>query len=132
MKQLGKIQTLAALNSAEDMVDHAEEQRKNREAESAWMRKHVWDWQGDGESDDMRQTVLGDINNITQPAASAATKSAAWLMPLLLGMSIPGAAGLGALAMSQFMASKPTENPSGYSDETIEIGLGRIEDYLRD
>ena len=132
-----KIQNLMRLTEAENWDAMHEEQQKNREAESAWTRKNLWGAEEvANESEDMRQTILGDVNH-PAPIVVAPSNSgglAQTLLPVLLGASLMGvpAAGIaGAALMSSFNQPAVTQ-PAEQTDETVSIGLGKIEDYLKE
>lgn len=101
----------------------------NRKAESAWTRKALWN-SDESETEEMgnQQTILGDVTNPTPIVVTSSQSSALGpLLAALLGAAIPGA-GLAGYLLSQSPA--PVVQPSN-PDETVEIGLGRIEDYLQ-
>lgn len=121
----------------QDLEDASEERRKNREAESAFARRQ---WGSDpaagSESDtddDMRQTILGDVNHpapimVPQPKSSIGPA----LLAGLLAAGIPTAGLLGYLLARQSAAPSAEIDEAAFDDESVSIGLGRIEDYLRD
>lgn len=132
-----KIQSLMQLTEAENWEAMHAEQQKNREAESAWTRKNLWGAEeAANESEEMRQTILGDVNH-PAPIVVAPSNSgglAQTLLPVLLGASLMGvpAAGIaGAALMSSFNQPAVTQ-PAEQTDETVSIGLGKIEDYLKE
>lgn len=130
----GKIQQLGALTAIQDLRAKAAENHRNSEAESAHVRKTVWgeDVNKSTESDEMGHTILGDVTHpapivITQPAQPQSN-----LLPIALaalaGLGIPTAMAGGAAAM--YLLNKPAATqPQPYQDETVSIGLGRIDDY---
>jgi len=99
----------------------------NRKAESAWTRKALWN-SDESETDEMgnQQTILGDVTNPTPIVVTGNNSSLGPLLAALLGAAIPGA-GLAGYLLSQTPDVVQPSNP----DETVEIGLGRIEDYLQ-
>ena len=113
----------------------AEEQRKNQEAESSKVRKQLWDWEEPVQNDEeMRTTILGDV---THPAPiimqSPAPTPQSQLAPLLAGFGIAAASGLGGYFLAGKDAATQVQPPAPiqYNDETVSVGLGRIEDYLQ-
>jgi len=101
---------------------------RNRQAESAWTRKALWN-SDKSETDEMgnQQTILGDVTNPTPIVVTGSQSSALGpLLAALLGAAIPGA-GLAGYLLNQ--SPEPVVQAANL-DETVEIGLGRIEDYL--
>ena len=126
---------LVRLRSIEDMEHQWESQQKNREAEESHVRKTVWQSnEGDAvEDDEMRQTVLGDINH-PSPIIMQPQQTQSQIASLLTGFAIAAASGLGGYYLAN-KGSTPTETtdpqPIEFDDETVSVGLGRIEDYLQ-
>jgi len=134
----GRIQTLGALTAVQDLRAKAAENQRNSEAESAHVRRSVWgeDVAKSTESDDMGHTILGDVNHpapivITQPAQPQSN-----LLPLALAalaaFGIPTALIGGAAAAYMLTKQPATQTQPTYQDETVSIGLGRIDDYQGD
>jgi hypothetical protein len=132
----GRIQTLGALTAVQDLRAKAAENQRNSEAESAHVRRSVWgeDVAKSTESDDMGQTILGDVNH-PAPIVIAQPQQQSNLLPIALaalaGLGIPTAMAGGAAAM--YLLNKPAatqQQPPTYQDETVSIGLGRIDDYM--
>lgn len=111
---------------------HERETRLNREAESAHVRKTMWDG-NNGPDDDMGdQTILGDVTNpapiVIQGGSNGGGNS---LLTLALGAILGG----GGIVLGQMLTKpigvetpaivKPTDN-----DTTTTIGLGKLEDYF--
>jgi hypothetical protein len=131
LKGRGKIQQLAELTAVEHMQATAEEQRKNQEAESAWVRKNLWGSDETGKDDDeMRQTVLGDVNHpapiiMQQPAPAAAS-------PWPLALALAAAGGIaGYMLNDKTPATAPEAAAVEFDDQSVSIGLGRIQDYIK-
>lgn len=104
------------------------EQQRNREAESAAVRRAAW---GESENqsvddDDMGHTILGDIYG----GAPQQPQQPSQLASMLAGFAIAAASGLG----GYYLASRgdAPEPAAEYTDETVDVGLGRIEDYIRE
>ena len=119
----------------EAMQAAAEERQKNQEAESRAVRSQLWGSDETVSDDEMRQTILGDIHNpapIIMPQQQQSTVG-----PLLTGAAI-GAMLLGvpAAGVAGYLLSKDNEPnvvvSPGFDDSTVSIGLGRIEDYMKD
>lgn len=137
LKSRNKIQTLAELTGVQHLKKMADELAKNSEAEAAHVRKSVWGSSEQQSEDDMSTTILGDV---THPPAVVVQQPQSNLWPIVaagLAAMLPvaglGAAGLGAAAM-HFMTrpQAPVQQPGqpgDYQDESVRIGLGRLEDY---
>lgn len=126
----GKIQQLAELTSVEHMQATAEEQRKNQESESAWVRKNLWGSDGTVKDDDeMRQTILGDVNHPAPIIMQQPASPSPW--PLILASMIPtaAAAGLAGYALNKQPVA-PEQRQVEFDDESVSVGLGRIQDYI--
>ena len=135
LMRMGKIRQWAGVVAMQDLEKAATEQQKNREAESSWVRRNLWGSQENTSqsqsSDDMQTTVLGDVTNPAPVVIAPQGKSGiGTLAAVLLGASIPAAAGGGALAA--YMATRAPTQPTQFEDASTSIGLGKIEDYLRD
>jgi len=132
----GKIQQLAELTAVESMQATAEEQRKNQEAESSKVRKQLWDWDESVKDDDeMRQTILGDTNTTYPAPIIMQSPPQQEKQSLLPAVAMAAVAGLGGYLLANHDDSPtptpPPVAPVNYTDETISVGLGRIEDYLK-
>jgi len=116
------------------------EQQRNREAESAHVRRTVWGESGaatteaDTGEEDMANTILGDVTHpapiiMPPPQQSSPVATAALMM---LGLAAGGAAGgaAGYLLAGKQPEPAETAEPVSLEDGTVSIGLGRIEDYL--
>jgi hypothetical protein len=112
------------------MAAIARDNQRNIEAESAAVRRKLWGEESKAaESDDMGNTILGDITN---PAPIVINQPQSNLLPIALaalaGLGIPTAMAGGAAAM--YLLNKPAATQQTYQDETVSIGLGRIDDYM--
>ena len=115
--------------------DHHEEQKANQQAESAFVRKELWNDES-ASSEDMAQqghTILGDYH---PPQVIVAGQSSGTLTKVLAGaaiaaglMGIP-AAGIIGYGVSQWAAEKTDPKPVATEDTSLDIGLGRFEDLL--
>ena len=104
----------------------------NQEAENQYVRRKVWDSDlkaGDGEDCDMGDTILGDVTHPTVIKESGLKSLAALALG---GLLTGGALTAGAVAM-HLLTKAPdvveTITP-GADSETLNIGLGKLEDYL--
>lgn len=129
-----KIQQLAELTAVQDMAAVAAENQRNREAESAYVRKNLWGDQSKAEADDMGTTILGDVTHPTpivinqQPQGSSA-------LPIIAGMLASGLLGGGVAGTAAYMLLKqpaPVQQQQTFEDETLTIGLGRIENFKQE
>lgn len=127
-KGRAKIQQLGELTAVQHMAAIARDNQRNIEAESAAVRRKLWGDESKAETEDMGTTILGDVTHpapivINQPAQSSS------MLPMIAGMLISGLLGGGiAGAAAYAIAKRPTTQPT-YQDETVSIGLGRIDDY---
>ena len=99
----------------------------NQEAENQAVRKQQWGVDSPDVlkgGDDMGDTILGDVTHPTQVIADKGSKLAPLLLAAALGAGVP-AAGVAGYLWSQ--AQKPD---LAQSDESVDLGLGKIEDYL--
>lgn len=142
--RMGRINLWSGIAGMRHMEAEQDSHRKNREAEEQYVRKTAWGYDepnneaDSSEADKMGNTILGDVQQtppvIVTQAAPPAQPAAHWLLPLVLGAMVPGGVGAGALAT--YLATRPqqpqTPTATEYVDESTSIGLGRIEDYLRD
>lgn len=131
-----KLETLTGLLGYRALMNHQAESEKNQQAENQHVRKSVWGYEGkktENESDDdeMGHTILGDVNHpapiiMPQPQQSQ-------LAPMLAGMGIAAASGLAGYYLSNKDDTPPVQPPPPieFQDETISVGLGRIEEYLK-
>jgi 2-methylcitrate dehydratase PrpD len=114
-----------------------EEQQKNRQAESAAVRKKAWGV-GSGEimasDDEMRQTILGDVTHPT-PVVIAPQQQTNTLQTAVLAAALTAAAGMGGYMLAGKGETKPTPSTEqqsvSFDDSSVIIGLGKIEDYLQ-
>lgn len=136
----GKIQNLFALAEAENWQAMHEEQRKNQAAESAAVRKAAFgsdEQDAASEGEEMRQTILGDVTNPTPivVAPGGGDSFGKTLLPLALGaslMGVPAAGVIGAFLANRQGQPQQTEVVQQPPQESMSIGLGKIEDLLRD
>lgn len=112
-------------------------QEANQEAENKAVRKAAWGDDGSsGEGDDkMEQIIFGDFNNPSPatPDPPVPTNSTLKTLGLLTIGGLLGGGGLAAGAAATYFLNKPSdvvETLPAAAQERVEIGLGRIEDYL--
>ena len=129
MDQVSRIMNWARLVTVEAMESEQADQARNRRAESAHVRKVAWgDESGltDGE-DDVKTTILGDVQQqppIVVSSGSNGSSLAPLVLAALMGTAIP------TIAAGAYWLAKQEPADVSFSDETVRIGLGRIEDYI--
>ena len=121
----------------EDLQARAEESQRNSEAESAAVRRSLWgeDVAKQSAEDEMRTTILGDVTH-PAPVVISPPQQPNNMLPLAmlaLAAAIPatGAAGV----IGYLLASKPEATApisQDFEDGSVQIGLGRIEDYIKE
>ena len=119
----GKISTLEMLASVKNIAATMRENRRNSEAEAAHVRKSVWG-EDKTEDDEMEITVLGDYN----PTPPQPPPQKSNLLPMALALALGASPGLAALGY--VLANRGDDKE--FTDQTVTIGLGKIEDYLQD
>lgn len=115
------------------LENEQDSQRKNRDAEESHVRRNVWGVTDETtEADDMGNTILGDVTNPT-PVVVAGSTGGSGLASILagtaLGVLIP-VAGVGGYLLSQLQSPEPVPATDPGDDNTIDLGLGRVSDYL--
>ena len=93
------------------------------------MRKNVWGSDAKAGEDDMGTTILGDI---THPAPIIMPPTPQSNIGTILGIiGTIAAAGMGGYMFANSGTQPPAveQQPPTFDDSTIQIGLGRLEDY---
>ena len=129
----GKLELLTGLLGYQALQNHQRMNEANQEAENQATRKRVWgndDGSALKDGGDMGNTILGDVT--PAPVVVAGQKNhglGTLLAAAALGSGVP-LAGVGGYLLSQAQ----TEPPPIVApvDESIDLGLGRIEEYLMD
>lgn len=126
----GRLGQLATLMGLDWMNRYQERHGRNEEAENVWYRKQMGVESGDVEQeDDMRNVQLGDNYHpapvVVQPPNSNSLATA--LMAAILG----GGLGVGGYMLGSRGGSNDPDKPE-FETESVTMGLGRIEDYLKD
>lgn len=129
----GRLKQWATLTGLNWLNQSQQRQAANEEAENRWWRKTVSgdDMKADA-ADDMGTTILGDI---THPAPIIMPQQQPQQNPLvsmLLGAAMTaGGGGIGYYLANQNKTPEQQQSPPAeFVDETISVGLGKIEDYL--
>jgi predicted phage tail protein len=117
------------------MQDHQSETHKNMQAENQRIRKHVWGYNEPQASDEMNQTILGDVTHPTPIVIQGQQSS--WVGKVLAGAALGAAlfgipaAGVAGYFASRMLAPKTATEPVAtdpIETETIDLGLLRFED----
>ena len=135
LEKFAKLELWAGAIANRAIQNHERRQSKNIAAEDAAARQAAGWPEPETEGEDVGDTILGDVV-IQQPAASPAqpqlqTKGgglAKLAVATLLGAAVPGAGIAGYLLNS---AGEAIQAPATDTDTTTQIGLGKIEDYLK-
>lgn len=127
-KNKAKLSNLAGLTAVQSIQANQREQQANQEAESQWVRKNLWGSDAKAGEDDMGTTILGDITHpapiIMPPQSNIGT-----IIGLIATMAAAGMGGY-MYANSNTPEAPPAEQqPATFDDSTIQLGLGRLEDY---
>lgn len=128
----GRLKQWITLESFNWLRDSQKRQAANEEAENRWWRKTV---SGDemkvDADDDMGNVMLGDIHNpapiIMQPPQPQPQNP---LVAMLMGAAFTAAGGAAGYYFSDKQPT-PVQPEVQFDDETISVGLGKIEDYLK-
>jgi hypothetical protein len=134
LKGRGKIQQLAELTAVQQMQAIAKDNLKNMEAESAEVRRSLWGGgkNNEEETDDMATTILGDVTHPTPIVINQPPQQSNPFLPIaaagLLGLL---GAGTGAAATAYLLSQKAQPVAPEFDDETLTIGLGRIENFTK-
>jgi hypothetical protein len=133
-----KLETLTGLLGINALQQHQSESHKNQQAENQHVRKSVWGSEvaSQSDDDDMRNIVLGDVNHPT-PVVIAPQQQSNGLLPLAIAAALlaPPVMGVAGLAAGYYMLQKPEATApiaQEFEDGSIKIGLGRIEDYIKE
>ena len=125
-----KISNLAGLTAVQSLQANQREQQANQEAESQWVRKNVWGSDEKAGDDDMGTTILGDI---THPAPIIMPPTPQSSIGTIIGLiGTIAAAGMGGYMFATSGTQPPAveqQPPPSFDDSTLQLGLGRLEDY---
>lgn len=134
----GRLDLFTGLIGARSLEATAQEQAKNQEAESKWARDKVWgsDNAQQPENEAMGDTILGDVTHPTPIVINGNNGGGSLgktLATLAAGTLLGGTGVGGGIALAyQLLKDDPEPAPvvEPNDDETVSIGLGKIEDYL--
>lgn len=130
--KMGRLNLWSGILGHEKLENEVESHRKNREAEESHVRKTVWGYEdgSDREGEEMRQTVLGDLNNYQSPSPPPPQKQSS--LPTIAALAATLAVG-GVLGyvLNNDKPAAPKQEPPAFDDSSVSIGLGRIEDYMK-
>ena len=127
-----KLESLTGLLGIRALQNHQSETQKNMQAENQRIRKELWGYDEPPSSDEMNQTILGDVNH-PAPIVIAGQQSGSGVGKVLAGLAIGAlipAAGVGGYLASQMLTPK-TQPPAAQQPvetETVDLGLLRLED----
>ncbi len=112
------------------------ELQRNSEAESAYARKHVWGDSSKASSEkagnEVNDTILGDYQvNYPAPIIVQPPQKNP-LLPLVLTAIAALAGGGIAGYLASGKRALPEREEVEFDDSTVELGLGRIEDYMKE
>ena len=135
-KKMAGLTTLARQAAVQSLMDHEAESQRNQRAEGAFVRRTLWgakEDEQDGEQDEMRQTIVGDVTNptpvIIQPPQQSNTLGT--IAAIVAAMATGGI--LGPTVLSALKPTAPTaqpmQQPQGFTDSTVSVGLGKLENY---
>jgi len=127
LHQQGKLRILNRLLGYRSLDSHRKRTDANLAAEDAAVRKAMYgDTGAAAASDDMGDTILGDVTTTHHHQAPAASGIGKALMGAVIAAGLIGipAAGLIGYGVSQLR----DRLPAATDDNTLDIGLGRIED----
>ena len=139
LNRKGKLELWSGVLANQMIQDHQTEQRKNQEAEGAFVRRQIWGESAQDKSeDDMHtQTILGDVNHPAPIVIAGQQSSGSGLAKVLVGLAIGTlipTAGIGGFAISKLLerptprSETPVDRPKEFNDESLDIGLMRFED----
>jgi hypothetical protein len=128
---MGRINLLTGVIGSERLKRESDQHFRNREAEEAYVRRTVWgsnEEDGVSEDESMRDTVLGDVIHPTPIVYPP--KQTSPLLPLILGLLL--GAGIPLAVLTGYWLARDPANPTSpeFDDSTVNVGLGRIEDYF--
>lgn len=117
-------------------MDHEAESQKNQQAEGAYVRRTLWgarEDEGGEEAGEMRQTIVGDVTNPTPVVIQAPQQSntLGTIAAIVAAMATGGILGPTVLTALKPAApqAQPMQEPQSYTDSTVNIGLGKLENY---
>lgn len=128
----GRLNLWAGAITNQSLQGHAKRQAKNQEAEDSFVRRQAWvGEQGATAVEDMGHTILGDVTNPTPIVINSQPQSNG-LGKVLVGAALAaGLMGIPAAGLVGFGISKLMDKPASETDDnTLDIGLGRVEDLL--
>ena len=135
-KKMAGLTTLARQAAVESLMDHEAESQKNQQAEGAFVRRTLWGAKEDEVSEEpgeMRQTIVGDVTNPTPVVIQAPQQSntLGTIAAIVAAMATGGILGPTVLTALKPAApqAQPMQEPQSYTDSTVNIGLGKLENY---
>lgn len=142
-----KLETLTGLLGIRSLTHHQHETEKNVRAENRAVRRQLWqdNEKDEPEESDMGNTILGDVTHPTPVIIAGGQQQSSGLAKTLAGLAIGAlipTAGVGGFLASQLVDRVPAlqqQQPSSTTviqntpeqPERVDVGLGKIEDYLK-
>jgi hypothetical protein len=127
----GRMELLTNLLGYQALQNHQRMSEANQEAENQSVRRRVWgsdDGNAVKEGGEMGNTILGDVTPAPVVVAGQTGHGLGTLLAAAaLGSVIP-LAGVGGYLLSQAQTEPPPVVAP--ADESVELGLGQLEDYL--
>lgn len=109
LKRKGLLEVFSGLVGLDALQDAHDEQMANRKAESRAVRQKMWGSDVSEETDEMRQTILGDIHNtITNPEKQPSQLSKL-LGPLLIASGLGGGLYGAGVMVADALENRPIE-----------------------
>jgi hypothetical protein len=139
-QKMGRLKLWSGVLGMRALEQTQQETQKNREAESRWARRNLWQegcqpgQASQGQGDEMGHTFLGDVlMPQQQPPQQQGSGIGKVLAGAALGASLLGVpgAGIAGYLLSQMNQQKetPSTSPAVVNDgETVDLGLKKIED----
>lgn len=119
--------------TAQKLQFENEAHQKNREAEESYVRKHVWgSEEKSSDGDEVGNVYLGDVNNHPPTVIAPAQHKPNYLINAVALAALFGAGGLAGYLLSgkPTTPTAPPVEPQDFEDESVNIGLGKYEDYF--
>lgn len=121
MEQWGKVKVGQYLTTLADLKEGMAQERRKWKAEEEAAHQKLWGVPMPKDDDEMGDTILGDVTHIKQSGIGN----------LLTTALLSGVLGAGGVALGMYLNSKPDAEPKAYVDDSVDVGLGKIEDYLK-
>lgn len=124
MARFAKMELWTGAIANRSLEQHQQRANRNMAAEDAAVRKSAG-WPEPAEGDEMGDTIVGDVNIQQQPSTGRGGGLAKLALATVLGAAIPGA------GIAGYLLQAADTVADADTDTNTDIGLGRIEDYLK-